>query len=237
MTKPSDLFVALIPDGGRRAVGGDIARYAESYEHGAEVVADILKLCVADSRVKIFAAWGLSDDNAQRRTSMEREILNQVFCAYLTKLRRDVDTPPYQGVQVVHMGNPTFLHPDVYEQINDLTEHTKGRTEKAFGLCLGYGSHDEMQRAVVRSRAYPIGIDWRQHLDLPLRGNMPYQHVDLIARTGTDPLKPYTSGYLLPYQGPKTQERYVQEFLPSFAPERFMAFIDEVSAQEKRCGA
>jgi hypothetical protein len=109
--------------------------------------------------------------------------------------------------------------------------------QKVFGLCLGYGSHEEMQRAVTLSQTHPIGIDWRRHLDLPSRGNMPYQHVDLIVRTGTDPQKPYTSGYLLPYQGPGTQERFVQDFLPSFAPERFMAFVDEVAAQEQRRGA
>lgn len=237
MAETKDLFVALIPDGGRRAVGHDVGRYSESYERGAEVVGDILKACVADSRVKIFTAWGLSDDNALKRSAIERGILNRTFHSYLARLRHDLTTEVYRDVKVVHMGNPNLLDPEVYDRIVDITEFTKDRRrEKIFGLCLGYGSHDEEDRAIA-SYAQSPDRPWREYLDLPYRGNLPYQPVDLIVRTGTDPLKPYTSGYLLPYQGSKTQERYSAAYLPDFSAERFMEFVDDVTIQKPRQGA
>jgi undecaprenyl diphosphate synthase len=239
MHHPSERFVALIPDGGRRAVDGDPMRYGESYERGAEVVSDILKACVQDNRIKIFAAWGLSDDNAQKRSFAERTILNGIFRKYLDRLRSDVDTEPYSGVKVVHLGNNKFLHPSVNEKISDIADHTKERKEKIFAMCLGYGSHDEMNRAVHAHVVAGGETDWRQHLDLPYRGKMPYQNVDLIVRTGTDPETPYTSAYLLPYQGTKTQERYIKDYLPNITVDDFMDRVDEVfhSSERMRAGA
>ena len=81
MSLPSQngIFAALIPDGSRRAVSYDTAQYSSSYERSAEVITDILKVCMQDQRVRIFAAWGLSDDNAQKRSSAERTLLNALF--------------------------------------------------------------------------------------------------------------------------------------------------------------
>lgn len=238
MHRPDQFFVGLIPDGGRRAAGKDLARYAEKYGRGAEVVGDTLKACVKDSRIRVFAAWGLSDDNASKRSPAELDILNGIFREYLDKLRADLETPDYEQVKVVHLGDEECLDPSVLSRIHDVTSFSARRTEKVFGLCLGYGAHNEMDRAV--ERAYMRDSrDWRRYLDLPFRGGESYQHVDAIVRTGTNPLKPYTSAYLLPYQGPGTQERYIEDYLPNVTAERIMEQVDDVwrSANKQRLGA
>lgn len=227
MHKPDQFFVGLIPDGGRRAAGKDLSRYAESYNRGAEIVGDTLKACVRDSRIKIFTAWGLSDDNASKRTPEELEILNAIFIDYLERLRCDLETEEYAGVKVVHMGDEACLHPEIVERIRAIADCTAGRKEKIFGLCLGYGAHNEMDRAVKQSHENS-DCDWREFLDLPFRGKESYQHVDAIIRTGTDPLEPYTSAYLLPYQGPGTQQRYIEELLPHSSAEQIMSKVDDI---------
>ena len=240
MSLPSQngIFAALIPDGSRRAVSYDTAQYSSSYERSAEVITDILKVCMQDQRVRIFAAWGLSDDNAQKRSSAERTLLNALFSRYLVKLRADVDCNPYANLKVVHMGNEEYLEKKVQQQLRDIAQHTHERTGKIFGLCLGYGSHDEMQRAVQSSHAEPER-DWREFLDLPARGRIPYQQVDLIVRTGTPSSRAYTSGFLLPYQGAGTQLRFDKNYLPDFSADRFMLFVDEITnpKQKPRLGA
>lgn len=234
--KPSEqFFAALIPDGGRRAVNNDLKQYFDSYKKGADIVGDVLKLCVLDPRIKIFAAWGLSDDNASKRSPDEIDILNTVFLEYLEKLRRDVEEDPaYQQVKVVHMGNADLLRADVQARIRDVSIFTNNRTEKIFGLCLAYGSDDEMDRALEVKQRTGYKGNYRDMLDLPRRGGIPYQKVNAIVRTGTNPLEPYTSGYLLPYQGTGTQERYIEEFLPNVKPEEIMTRIDEMFQKKHR---
>lgn len=236
--EPAGLFVGLIPDGGRRAVDHDVDRYPESYERGAEVVGDVLKAVIQDDRVRIFTAWGLSDENAQKRPQAEIEILNQIFITFIDRLRRDVESL-YCNVKVVHMGNENFLDATVQERVRDVVAYTADRKEKIFGMCLGYGAHEEMDRAVGLHCAHGATGDWRRFLDLPFRGEISYQPVDLIMRTGTDPGKPYTSGYLLPYQNSGTQEKYFLEPLPHMEVTRFIQAIDEcwASISSKRKGA
>ena len=230
MSYAKELFVGLIPDGGRRAVNNDPFRYEESYQRGAKVVGDMLKLCVQDARVKIFAAWGLSDDNALRRPGMQLDILNNIFVQYLQKLRKDLQEPDYENVKVVHLGNAEFLTPQVNDLIADIVRFTNDRSEKIFGLCLGHGAEDEMERAADRRgerRANGEQCKLVDCLDLPTRGGILFKPVDLIVRTGTDPNTPYTSGYMLPYQvRGGTQEKYYSEFLPNVPASTILDAVD-----------
>jgi len=146
------LFVGLIPDGGRRAVDNELQRFFESYDRGGEVVGDVLKLMVRDERVRIFTAWGLSDDNAQKRSALEIDILNRIFTKFLKRLRCDLATPEYEQVGVVHMGNRDLLDKQVMDLVDEVTTLTVKRRDKIFGLCLAYGSEDEMLRAEKISR-------------------------------------------------------------------------------------
>lgn len=234
---PSErLFVGLIPDGHRRKVAYDPSRYFDVYKQGAEIMGDILRLCIEDQRVGIFAVWGSSEENIRKRPELEQDVLNAVFHHYLNRLETTIGEKAYCGVQVVHLGNPEFVDPSVYERVTHIARQTRERNEKTFALCLGYGSHDEMRRAVQLSHDYPQ-VDWRTFLDLPQRSGHPYSHVDLMVRTGTDPANPYTSGYLLPYQGSGTRERYVPECLPDFSADGFRKLIDEYSMTICRRGA
>ncbi|TSC80350.1 MAG: hypothetical protein G01um101425_4 [Candidatus Peregrinibacteria bacterium Gr01-1014_25] len=224
-----NLFVGFIPDGNRRAVQHDVSRYLDSYERGADVVGDMLKLCIRDERVKIFAVWGMSLDNATKRSPEEVVILQSVFAAYLTKLRSDLNTDPYRDVKVVHLGNARVLSPEVEGLLDDVTRFTRERTGKIFGLCLGYDAKDEWERATDQyaaaktdGEASPV---W-EYLDLPRRGDMPFQPVDLIVATGR--AQPYTSGFLLPYQiGSGTLEHFIPEHLPDCHPSCITRAIDE----------
>lgn len=230
MHNSEKLFVSLIPDGGRRAVANDMTLFKQSYERGAEVVGDILKACVQDARVGIFAAWGLSDDNATKRSRFEVNVLSEIFLDYLRRLRGDLETDAYKAVKVVHMGDPRFIREDVAKSILEITTFTADRAgELLFGLGLGYGAHDEMDRAVALHVAdkNKATMNWKEYLDIPVRSKQPYQHVDLMYRTGTPAEEAYTSGYLIPYMGPKTLLRFNPEFLPNISASDFMASVDE----------
>lgn len=229
MQQIENRFVALIPDGGRRAVKNDKTKFKQSYERGAEVIGDILKACVKDSRIRIFAAWGLSDDNAKKRSKMERMILNGLFHTYLDKLSADLETPDFDAVKVVHVGSAEFLDASVHDHVQEVVDQTIDRSEKIFALCLGHGGNEEIDRAVAQYAVVGNAQgDWRRFLDLPKRGNMPFQPVDAIVRTGTAPESAYTSGYLLGYRDASTQERFIPEYLPRIKVADFMEKVDHV---------
>lgn len=227
MQQSEGRFVALIPDGGRRAVNNDKTKFKESYERGADVIGDILKACVNDSRIKVFAAWGLSDDNATRRSTAELMILNQLFHTYLNRLSNDLETEDFNTVRVVHVGDSENLHPKVHRHVMEVVDQTKDRTDKIFALCLGHGGVEEMHRAAIEFAVLGKGKgDWRRYLDLPKRSGTQFQPVDVIVRTGTKPEDAYTSGYLLGYRDAHTQERFIPKYLPNTTADDFMRMVD-----------
>ena len=233
------LFIGLIPDGNRRAVGNDVSRYAEAYRNGAESVSAMLKSVVQDERVRIFTAWGLSDDNIRKRNPFELEILNGLIAEYLEQLDRDMQTPEYEGVRVVHLGNERLLQDDVRDRLDTVVARTRERQEKIFGMCLGYGGAEELERASnrksehVRMRGSAPAL--QQFLDIPFRGNMPFTPVDMIVRTGTEG-RAYTSAYLTGYQTGSTEELYIPKLLPDTTPEDLAAAIDAYEKINPRLG-
>src|SRR3989344_3076864 len=242
MAESEGLFIGCVPDGGRRAVNYNPTQYFESYERGGNVVGDMLKICIRDQRVRIFSAWGLSDENAVKRSRSELTILNRIFHKFLVQLQSDLETDAYKDVKVVHMGNPEFLDPRIQKIIDEITLGTRDRQKKIFGLCLGYGSGDEMQRAAElfyrRRQAGEKDVQFTNCLDLPQRGQIPFPPVDIIMRPGTDPLQPYTSGYLLPYQVKgQTQEKYFPQFLPDCDPNIVLEAIADYEERALRKGA
>lgn len=233
------LFIGLIPDGNRRAVGNDVSRYAEAYRKGAESVSAMLKSVIHDERVRIFTAWGLSDDNILKRNPLELTILNTLICEYLEQLDSDMQTEEYAGVRVVHLGNERLLHHDVRDRLDTVVARTRGRQEKIFGMCLGYGGAEELERASdrksehvrMRGSAPPL----RQFLDIPFRGNMPFAPVNMIVRTGTE-ARAYTSAYLTGYQTGGAEEFYISKLLPDTTPADLAAVIDAYEKINPRLG-
>lgn len=233
------LFIGLIPDGNRRAVQNNPLRYAEAYRSGAESVSAMLKSVVHDSRVRVFTAWGLSDDNIRKRSPIELDILNTLICEYLEQLDSDMQTDEYAGVRVLHMGDDRLLRQDVRDRLDTVVTRTRARQEKVFGMCLGYGGAEELERAANRKaehvRMQGSAPVIRQFLDIPFRGNMPFAPVDMIVRTGTAG-RAYTSGYLTGYQTGGTEEFYIEKLLPDTTPADLTAAIDAYEKINPRLG-
>lgn len=233
------LFIGLIPDGNRRAVDNEATRFDEAYRKGAEAVSAMLKSVVQDSRVHIFTAWGLSDDNVKKRTAFELDILNGLFCDYLEQLDRDVQTPAYGNVRVLHIGDDELLKEDVLERLQTVVDRTRDRQEKIFGICLAHGGAEEIERASDRKLAH-----WHLHreqlplqsfLDLPFRGKIPFKALDMIVRTGTEH-RAYTSAYLTGYQTGGTEEFFLPQMLPDCTPEDLAQAIAAYEKIHKRLG-
>lgn len=233
------LFLGLIPDGNRRAVGNDVTRYGEAYRRGAEAVSAMLRSVVQDERVRIFTAWGLSDDNIRKRSPFELGILNTLIREYLEQLDADMRTDAFADVRVVHLGDPRLLAPAVRESLDAVVETTRGRTGKIFGMCLGYGGAEELDRASdrkcehMRMRATAPAL--RQFLDIPYRANEKFRPVDMIVRTGTEG-RAYTSAYLTGYQTGSTEEFYIGKLLPEVTPGDLAAAVDAYEKIHQRGG-
>lgn len=233
------LFVGLIPDGNRRWVNNNPLLYRDAYHEGAESVSRMLKSIVRDDRVKIFSAWGLSDDNVRRRSEAELDILNGLFCEYLDKLRADLQTPDYEMVRLVHLGDRQLLQRPVLDRLDRLSKMTKARTEKIFAVCLAQGGREELERASNRKLLHHSDtkeiLPLTSFLDFPVRSGLPFQPVDMIVRTGTD--RPYTSAYLTGYQTGGTEEYFIPKLLPDTTPEDLRLQIDRFTEQQQRRGA
>lgn len=232
------LFTVLTPDGDRRSVNYDSQRYPEAYERGAKNVAGYFQQMIAHPNVRIAVAWGTSDKNIAGREPFEINAINTAVIAFIRQILAQKNTT-YSGTKWVHLGNKTLLSPELNSVLDELSDATRSGVEKVCGLCLGYGSDDEIDRAIMlATEKGDKPINFRQYLDLPYRAGIQYQKADLLLRTGLEnPSAPYTSGCMLPYQGSKTRAHHFTELMPEIDPALFSNAVDEYLKNVIRDGA
>lgn len=232
------LFTVLTPDGDRRSVNYDPKRYPEAYQRGAENVAGYFQEMIAHPSVYIAVAWGTSDKNIAGREQFEIDAINTAVISFIRQILARKNTT-YSGTKWVHLGNKTLLSQELNVALDELSDATRSGVEKVCGLCLGYGSDDEIDRAItcaVKDGDNPI--NYRNYLDLPFRASIPYKKADLLLRTGLENRRaPYTSGCMLPYQGSKTRAHHFTELMPEINPALFSNAVDDYLKNVIRDGA
>jgi len=239
-TSDKRLFVGLIPDGNRRWEREHKKIPGTGHREGAQRVKEVITAFRDNAYTHILAVWGLSCKNLEQREPAEQELLYVLMEEFLTDLKDNwMDEEENLDVRLLHMGQTDRMLAHAYgkkvvEVLNTVTEHTRDRTGKVVALCLDYDNKSEDARArgmwwVTESKG-PI----QQHLDLPRQG-VPYQPVNLIIRTGSDPVVQHDNEFLLGYRD-ETRQIHHPYYMPDFYGDSFNADVDEYLNAPKRLG-
>lgn len=143
--------IAIIPDGNRRWADAHDMPAAYGHRKGAER-AEELPDWIRDLPVDQLTLWGLSVDNAERRSDEELDHLNETFRRYGEKLNRADSTIHEDEVQVNVVGDTSILYDETRETLERLEADTAHYDEGTFNVALGYDGRWDIAQAADRAQ-------------------------------------------------------------------------------------
>jgi undecaprenyl diphosphate synthase len=222
--------IAIIPDGNRR--------WARSrgintlYGHKAGFDASV-KVCRAarDWGVHTVTLWGFSTENWDRT---EKEI-NYLMKLYEKLIKDFLDEAKENEVRIYHLGRKDRLPKFLMKKIEAAEKETAKYTKYIMNICLDYGGHDDILRAVQNmikagTKAEDVTKELMEsYIDTH---NQPYPYADLMIRTSGEQR---TSGFLL-WESPYTEYYWENGHFPDFTPEKLKEAILDFSRRRRRFG-
>lgn len=234
MAKTIPIHVAIIPDGNRRWAKQHSETDVAGHQAGTERFREI-SLHAADRGVKYLSAWGLSLENARKRSVTEMAGLMNIFRKEFKSLKTSDDIHS-RHVHINVLGRwrekfPKFVTREVEEAIDATRDYKK----YFLNFFLAYNGTDEMLQAVSNLiSTYEVemgrvtGKMLKQQLmtkDLP--------PVDLVIRTGGEP---HLSAGFMMWDVADAELYFPDVFWPDFTPAEFDKALKFYSDRERRFG-
>ena len=222
--------VAIIPDGNRRWAKTEGFKPISGHEKGFEIFKEVAR----ETRklgIPYLTAWGLSRDNALKRSIRELKFLYSHFQDNFEKLLRDKELHEDE-VKVRVIGEwPRFFPSRLKTVIEKLEETTKNYGKFNLTFLLAYDGRREMAEAFRRARrktetegSGPQNYLWTK--DLP--------PVDLVIRTGGDPH--WSAGFLM-WHTADSEFYFTKTFWPAFTAKELRKAIAEYNHRPRNLGA
>ena len=164
MTK---LKFGLIADGNRRWAKSKSLSTIEGHTQGFQTVKDIVfEYLYNNDKFDTLVVYTFSTEN-WNRSPLEVKNLMDLFENVCDSWKEDMIK---KQVKVIHAGRKDHIPKSLTKKIIDLENETKNFKRFTLILCLDYGSHDEIRRAVKKG-----GNNFEKYLEVP--------PLDLIVRT------------------------------------------------------
>ena len=168
MVNKKKLAFGLIADGNRRWAKAQGLATKQGHKQGFGVVKDIVLPALYDhSEWGALAVYAFSTEN-WKRSPKEVADLMTLYLAMADEWPKEIRE---KEIRFIHAGRKDRLPKKLIGKLKALEAETAHFTNFTLVLCLDYGSHDEMARAVSAG-----GENFEAHLEVP--------PLDLIVRTG-----------------------------------------------------
>ena len=220
--------VVIIPDGNRRWAKKHGLAPIEGHKKGLETALKVVR----GSRnlgVKVLTLWGFSTDNWDRKPPEVRYLMRiyaEFFRKYFRELVRD-------GVRFNWLGRRDRV-PKILKGVLEMIEkRTAANKNYILNICIDYGGHDELLRAIKKIVAKGVSPD---HVD----ENLVAAHLDTAGLPDPDLLirtsgEHRTSG-MLPWQTAYSELYFSEVFFPDFSVVELKRAIAEFARRQRRFG-
>ncbi len=210
------MILGLIADGNRRWAKLHGFSSSDGHEAGFRVVSDVvIPTCKNHPEWTGLVIYAFSTEN-WKRDIFEISALFSLFermCAeWMEKCQKE-------NIRVYWAGRRDRVPASLKNSIESLESLTRNNTSFTIYLCIDYGAHDEIIRAV-----HLAGIDFEKHLELPM--------LDYIIRTGGEQR---LSGFCL-WQSEYAELVFISEFLPELTKSRLEELLESFTKRERRKG-
>lgn len=188
------MIVGLIADGNRRWAKNKELKSADGHRMGFEKISEVvLPICRENTECTGLAIYGFSTEN-WKRDPFEIKNLMQIYFEMCDRWEEEFSD---QDVRLKWCGRRDRLPSFLTKKLINIEEKTADRNGFTVYICLDYGSHDEIQRAIEQG-----GKDFENFLEIPA--------LDLIIRTGGEQR---LSNFCL-YQAAYAELYFEKKFLP-----------------------
>ncbi|MBI2598737.1 di-trans,poly-cis-decaprenylcistransferase [Candidatus Curtissbacteria bacterium] len=221
--------VVIIPDGNRRWAKAHGLESVEGHKKGLDVALKVAK----DSRnmgIKVLTLWGFSTEN-WGRPKREVGYLMRMYSWFFKKHFRELVS---DGVRFRWLGRRDRVSSELKKILEKAEKETAKNKKYMLNICIDYGGHDELVRAVkklLRRGIKPSKIDEEmiaQSLDTAGQPNP-----DLLIRTSGEMR---TSG-IMPWQTIYTELYFSKLFFPDFSVAELKRAISDYARRQRRYGA
>ena len=222
--------IAIIPDGNRRWARSKGLYTLEGHKAGFEAAVKVCRTA-REWGVHTVTLWGFSTENWDRS---EKEV-NYLMRLYEKLIRDFLKEAKENKVRIYHLGRKDRLPKVLIKKIRQAEDETCMYTKYIMNICLDYGGHDDILRAVqkiVGDKVKPENITkelMEKYIDTH---GQPYPYVDLMIRTSGEQR---TSGFLL-WESPYTEYYWENSHFPDFTPEKLKNAILDYSRRRRRFG-
>ena len=228
MKKHIPKHVVIIPDGNRRWAKAHGLKPVDGHKKGLETAMSIVK----GSRnlgVKVLTLWGFSTENWNRPPT-EVGYLMRVYAQFFKKHIRELVK---EGVRFNWIGRRDRVPAILKAVLEKLERETANNTKYILNICIDYGGHDELLRAIkkiVASKVTPAKVDEKLVSSKLDTAGMP--DPDLLIRTSGE-LR--TSG-IMPWQTAYTELYFSKRFFPDFNLSELKRALSDFARRQRRFG-
>ena len=222
------VHVAIIPDGNRRWAREKGLEATQGHYKAAayENIEALFNECKSIG-IKYLSIWVFSTENWKR----DKKEVDTLFELLLKGIEKFRELAGKEEIRFKHVGRKDRLPKNIVSEMEKLEEETKNYDKFNVLLCMDYGGHDEIVRAVnkvIKSGAKEVDENkFEEYLDT---NGIP--EPDLIIRTSGEHR---TSGFM-PWQGAYAELYFSDCYFPDFGPNELRAAITDYSRRIRRFG-
>lgn len=222
--------IAIIPDGNRRWARAKGLHTLAGHKKGFERAVELGRVA-REWGIHTVSLWGFSTENWDRN----REEIDYLMKLYEKLVDDYLKEAKENKVRIYHLGRKDRLPVRLLKKLEKAEKETSGYDKYIMNICIDYGGHDEIIRAVrgmIHDRVKESEVDkklFEKYLDTK---SQPYPYVDLMIRTSGEQR---TSGFLL-WQSEYNEFYWESGHFPDFTPEKFREAVLDFSRRRRRFG-
>lgn len=206
----------LIADGNRRWAKAHNLAVSKGHQAGFKVVKDVILPALYDHPDwSTLAVYAFSTENWKRSPKEVADLMKlylHMVEVWPIEIRK-------RKIKFVHAGRKDRLPKPLLTKLKALEIETQANTAFTLVLCLDYGSHDEIERAVEAG-----GINFAAYLEVP--------PLDLIVRTGGENR---LSNFCL-HQAAYAEFNFYSQKLPEISREDMETILQNFAERDRRAG-
>lgn len=220
--------VVIIPDGNRRWAKKHGLAPVQGHKKGIEVAMNIVRGS-RDLGVKTLTLWGFSTENWNREP-YEVKYLMRIYTAFFKKHVKELIA---EGVKFNWVGRRDRVPSQLKEILEKVEKETEENTKYILNICIDYGGHDEIIRALKKLLKRGISASKiSEEMVAKYLDTAGQPDPDLLIRTSGEMR---TSG-IMPWQTTYTELYFAKMFFPDFSLSELKRAIGEYSSRQRRFG-
>jgi len=220
--------IVIIPDGNRRWAKKHGLEPIEGHKQGLETALKVVRGS-KNLGVRVMTLWGFSTENWQRN-SKEVGYLMRIYALFFKNHLKEL---VLEGVKFNWVGRRDRVPKQLKDVLLKLEKSTAKNSQYILNICIDYGGHDEIIRAV--RKVLKKGVKPSQITEDLISKNLDTAGMpdpDLLIRTSGEKR---TSG-IMPWQTAYTELFFSKLFFPDFSMVELKRALADYSQRQRRYG-